>query len=202
MHQATAGLLLHLLPPRASILVSGIGTGQEAMALLASRPEWQLTGFDPSAAMIAAAGEKIQAAGFANQVHLHQGTIEQIAIDPQFDGATSILVMQLFADNGAKAAYLHALADRLKPGAPLVLIDLEGRKGSRTSTLLRQAWQAQQYASRVDREQINKDLAHADNNFHPIAEARLSELLTSAGFTDITRFYQTFLFGGFIAVKE
>ena len=52
-----------------------------------------------------------------------------------------------------------------------------------------------------DKDQIDKDFSHVDADLQFIPEERIIELLKSSGFTKNYKFYQSYLFGGYIAEK-
>ena len=63
------------------------------------------------------------------------------------------------------------------------------------------AWKNYQYSTRDDKEQIEKDFAHIDADLQFVSEERLFKLLEIAGFTNVCKFYKSYLFGGYIAEK-
>jgi len=202
LHRGAAFLLARLVPEQGRILVCGAGTGQELAALGGLRHSWRLVAFDPSPAMLELAARKVEKAGIADRVTLTRGTIERIDPEDRFDGAVSILVGQLFADNGAKAGYLRQIGARLRPGAPLIIADIEGRRGTGAFDVFFSAWREQQYTDRPDAKEVDKDIAHVETRFHPVDEGRLRRLLAAAGFDRIDRFFQMLVFGGFVAFKK
>ena len=109
--------------------------------------------------------------------------------------------MQFLKDNGDKEEYLQSISEKLKKGAKLIVIDLEGQKGSEKFNILLSAWKKHQYSTRGDKEQIDKDFAHVETDLQFISEERIYELLSAAGFKGICKFYQSYLFGGYIAEK-
>ena len=201
MHEVAQYLLQAHISENGTILVAGVGTGHEAIAYAASRPGWQIVGFDPSEKMLEKAREKIKSHHLEN-VTLVLGTINDISPQISFDGAASILVMQFLPDNGEKEHYLQSISLKLKPGAKIVLLDLEGVKYSENYNTLISAWKAHQFATRKNKEQIVRDFNHVDKNLQFVSEERIRELLTGAGFTDICKFYKSLLFGGYLATKK
>ena len=89
----------------------------------------------------------------------------------------------------------------MKEGGKLILIDLEGQKKSEKYKILLSAWKSHQYDTREDKDQIDKDFSHVDTDLQFIPEERIIELLKSSGFTKNYKFYQSYLFGGYIAEK-
>ena len=201
-HDIARFLLESSTPETASILVAGVGSGHETFAYAKSKPKWKIVGFDPSREMIAAAREKINPLNAWDRIKLIEGTIEDISRNMLFDGAASILVMQFLPDDGAKQHFLLEISKRLRVGATMVLIDLEGIKCSEDYNVFLSAWKAHQFATRKDRKQINRDFDHVNKNLELVPEERLRELLCNAGFRDIRKFYKSLLFGGYMATKK
>ena len=57
-------------------------------------------------------------------------------------------------------------------------------------------------AAKDDKSRFNAEAnfqTSIDNSIHFVPEARIIELLQAAGFSNITKFYNAFLFGGWIA---
>ena len=202
MHDLAQHLLADNTKTEAKILVTGAGTGHEAILYAENNPEWEITGFDPSSRMLAMAGEKIKSAALRKRVKLITGTICDIPQDTLFDGATSILVMQFLADNGEKQKYLDEISKRLYNGAKIIVIDLEGTRHSEDYHTLLSAWKRQQLAAGRDVTQVERDLAHVDRNLEIVPEERMRQLLTDAGFTKICKFYKSLLVGGYMAEKN
>ena len=105
MHDLSYYLLKCTLTPNASILVSGSGTGQEAITYATGQDGWHIIGVDPTLEMVQSAKNKIEQLKFENRINVIEGKVENIE-DSNFDAATSILVMQFLKDNGEKEKYL------------------------------------------------------------------------------------------------
>ena len=200
MHDLTYYLLDTALEDKAAILVSGVGTGHEALTYAENQHGWTVTGVDPTPEMIASATRKIKARRLEDRVRVSVGTVADLAAD-RFDAATSILVMQFLKDDGAKEKYLAEIAEKLRPGAKLILIDLEGEKGSPEFELLLSAWKSHQYGTRTDHDQIDRDFAHVDADLQFVPEKRIRELLHATGFVNTCKFYKSYLFAGYLAEK-
>lgn len=200
MHDLSYYLLKDILTAEADILVSGVGTGHEALTYAGKQPGWTVTGVDPTPEMVRSAQVKTKNLGLESRVEIRAGTVESLK-KTDFDAATSILVMQFLKDNGDKEHYLKAIGERLKTGGKLVLIDLEGEKGSKEFARLLSAWKCHQYSTRNDHEQIDKDFEHVDADLQFIQEKRIRELLHIAGFRAICKFYKSYLLAGYLAEK-
>ena len=123
------GLLRDAVGSEAHILVSGSGTGHEAVFYALENPGWNITGFDPSEKMVQVAAKKARAEGVSDRVRFIQGTAENIP-NETFDAATSILVKHFIAYED-KPSFLENIAKRLKPGALFITVDITGKKRRR-----------------------------------------------------------------------
>ncbi len=107
------------------LLVVGAGGGMEVATFLPANPGWRLTGVDPSAKMLALAQAEADRLGAAGRVTLVQGTVEDLPATACYDAATCIFVLQFLPDDAGalgKLALLRGVAQRLRPGAPLLLV--------------------------------------------------------------------------------
>jgi tRNA (cmo5U34)-methyltransferase len=125
LYRVVASVLATQVAAGGTILVVGAGGGRE-IELLAPTGLHAL-GVDPSAEMLALARAQSEALGSAGRVELIQGTVTDLRDTLRADGATSLLVMHFLPDDeapGGKAAYLRAIRQRLRPGAPLLHADV------------------------------------------------------------------------------
>lgn len=202
MHDLSLHLLLNALPAQANILVSGAGTGHEILSYTQANPAWRITGVDPTEKMLSVAVERVKEQGVSERVSLKQGEAKDLPPGPCFEAATSILVMQFIPDDGAKKEYLVELSSRLQPGAKFIIIDLVGDKTTPAFGLLLSAWEARQLRMDKDKEEVGKDFAHIRRDIQFIPEERMHALLQEAGFQEIHKFFQSYLFSGWIAEKR
>ena len=116
-----AHAFLRTLPqPELHLLVVGAGGGAEVERFLPNNPAWRITGVDPSAGMLAQAQAKADALGVSDRVTLVLGTVDDLPKEAHFDAATCIFVLHFLSDV-KKLALLRGVAERLNPGAPLVI---------------------------------------------------------------------------------
>ena len=202
LHGMAHSLLQTNLDESARLLVVGSGTGMELVNYCQQNPTWSLTGVDPSVEMMAIAVEELVSLGYRERVDLHTGYVSTLPETEPMDAATLMLVMHFLPDDGSKLKLLKDIARHLKPGAQLILADLYGDRSKPYFAKLRKAWQAL-YFSQLDDESRIKAEANfqnsIDNSIYFITEARIIELLQTAGFDCVTEFYNAFLFGGWIA---
>ena len=201
LHSMAHKLLQTNLNKSAKLLVVGSGTGMELINYSQQNLEWSLTGVEPSAEMMAIAKAELTNKGLIERMNLHTGYVSSLPDEPM-DAATLMLVMHFLPDDGSKLQLLKDIARHLKPGAELVLADLYGDKYLPYFAKLRKAWQSL-YFSQLDDESRVKAEANfqtsIDNSIYFVTEARTIELLQTAGFSPVTKFYNAFLFGGWIA---
>lgn len=181
----------------ARVLVAGCGTGAELVEARAQRPDWQLTAIDPSASMLTAARRRL---GEEASIDWHECTVEELVEQPgregECDGALSVLVLQSLPDDGAKLAFLTALARCLRPSGQLVLVDLMRPPATPLQSQVAEAWLGFQRASGLEAER--SALEPLTHGLHPIGVARLTALVNAAGFSDPARIFQALDYEGFL----
>ena len=190
------------LPKHAKILVVGAGTGMEISEFAPLNPGWSFCGVDPSADMLALARKKIFEKNLAGEIELRKGYVDDLKDEEVFDGATCILVMHFLKDDGTKLALLESICKRLKHGAPFVLIDGFGEPGSTDFEEIKMAWKHYPIINGVPGEMV-------ENAFNEVImkmiqfvpESRILELLETAGFTRVFKYYSGFLYGGWMGYK-
>lgn len=184
-----------------NILVSGCGTGEEIQRLLSLNPTWRLTGVDPSSEMLTLAQEKILHISHDMPVTFVESTLQNLVTKQRFDGALSVLVSHFIPDEGPKLEYLTSLAQHLKPGAPLLLVDLHKQSDESGARFVahNHFWSQQQGLSGEALRQFPERL---NTLFFPVTEERLKNLLYDAGFNWEGRFVQTLGVLGVVARRR
>jgi tRNA (cmo5U34)-methyltransferase len=200
----------------ASVLVAGCGSGAELLEARAQRPDWQLTGLDPSATMLDLARGRL--AGQTG-IDWQQASVESLEARERFDGALAVLVLQALPDDGGKLAFLTALARSLRPGGQVVLVDLMQPERSPIQQQLREARLGFQRASGLDADATVEDggvlpipgadpaarvalVADLTSGLHPIGLSRLTALVEAAGFGDPAPVYQALDVEGFLLQRR
>jgi len=201
LHHMLASLL-HPVGERARILAAGVGTGAEIVTLGEAFPGWSFVGVDVSPDMLQACRRRLAAAGMESRAELANSRLEDYRSAVAFDAASSVFVAHFIKDRKEKLAYFRSIAGNLRPGGLLVLADLYGDSSSGGFRKLLDAWLLSYAAQDVSAEQFAKDKAHILRDVDFVPEQALHALLREAGFTDPVRFYQTFLFGGWVAAKR
>ncbi len=202
LHNMAESILATNLPTAADVLIVGSGTGMELISYAQKNSRWSLTGVDPSTEMMKIARSHLTNKKLLPKVNLYTGYIDTLSLSKPMDAATLMLVMHFIPDDGSKLKLLRDIAQHLKPGAEFVLADLYGDKSAPYFAKLKAAWQ-NLYYSQLDKTTKAKAeqnfAASIDNSIYFITENRIVELLNIAGFTNVTKFYNAFLFGGWTA---
>lgn len=183
-----------LLPPDAHLLLAGCGTGNELVRLAACGPRWRFSALDPSAGMLAVAQGKAISAGFEARVAFHATGLNQMPALPH-DAALAALVLHFLPDDGTKAAFLRALAMRLRPGGMLVLFDYE------FEPLLAGAYRRWLQATGLDQAATDVVLNKTGTLWHPVADARLHALVRESGFEPPRLIFKALGFQAWLAFR-
>lgn len=185
----------------ANVLVVGAGgTAQEIIAMGALEPGWMFTAVDPSAPMLDAATQQLQANDLLHRTQVHLGQVEDLPANESFDAATLIGVLHHLPGDAAKQQILQAVQARLKPGAPLIVAGNHYAYASQPLLLQAwgQRWRQQGASAQEVQAKLGKILQGADP---PHSEAAVQQLLHDAGFGEATRFFSSLFWGAWLVCK-
>jgi len=167
---------LELLPGGpAKILVVGAGGGEEILRLGSENPFWSFVGVDTYEPMVDLARRRLAASPVGPRSNVHAIAIEQLGV-----------------------AFFEAIRARLKPGAPLAIVDGVGVAGEAQAELLRRIWTRHAIRNGVAAEEAEKNA----QNFRKVAVVsaeREEELLTDAGFKDLVQIFRGLVIKGWLA---
>ncbi len=186
----------------AQILAVGAGgTAQEIIAMASLEPHWRFTALDPSAPMLEAARQQLQAHRLLDRTELQLATVEDLPAEAAFDGATLIGVLHHLPGDQAKRKLLQAVARRLKPGAPLIVAGNHYAYASQPLLLAAwgQRWRQQGATADEVQAKLGKILQGADP---PHSEAAVQRLLEEGGFSQGTRFFSSLFWGAWLSRKR
>lgn len=195
LHRMVSMLLAERVPANGRVLVLGAGGGLELKALGDAHPGWTFDGVDPSADMLALAGQT--AAAHMGRIGLHHGTIAA-APPGLFDGAVCLLTFH-FIPLADRLATLQALHARLRPGAPLVLahISFDQSEPARSAWIARHvAYGAPDVTDLAQLASMHQAIGTRLTILSPEAE---TAMLAEAGFSGISLFYAALSFKGWVA---
>jgi tRNA (cmo5U34)-methyltransferase len=148
--------------------------------------------------MMDLAVSRLAEAGLLDRTTIVLGTVEDIPVDQPFDAATLIGVLHHLPGDDAKRAILHALAARLKPGAPLILAGNHYAYASQPLLLKAwgERWRMQGAGPDEVEAKLGKILQGADP---PHSEEVVATLLAEAGFERPLRFFSSLFWGAWMA---
>jgi tRNA (cmo5U34)-methyltransferase len=183
--------------PELDLLVVGAGGGAEIARFLPDNPGWRLTGVDPSRKMLALAEAKAERLGVRDRVTLVDGTVDDLATDARFDAATCVFVLHFLPDED-KRNTLRGIAQRLRPGAPLLVASGTRVEVGELSEDFRGAWQCygEQMGMPAERMTTIIDGLIAQQPGMTTVES-YERLLRDAGFGQVACFFSAM--GGIIA---
>ncbi|MBP0007619.1 MULTISPECIES: class I SAM-dependent methyltransferase [unclassified Roseofilum] len=193
---------LQELPENANFLSAGAGTGKEIVNLGKVFPNWSFVAVDASCDMLNACHQRIKNLEMESRVTLVNSKVNDYKFPGGFDGASSIFVAHFIRDKQEKLAYFSSLARNLKPGAILAIADLFGDRETLEFRRLLNAWLMSYARHGISEEQLDRDREHIERDVDFISERELFSLLNQAGFIKPLKFYQTYLFGGWIATRS
>lgn len=195
IHRLAAVLISERAPANASVLVLGAGGGLEMQALAEARPEWTFDGVDPSAAMLAVAGETL--GPLVTRARLHEGYIDD-APDGPFDAATALLTLHFLPPDERRRTAAE-VRHRLAPGAPFVVAHMSFPQRDAAH---RAMWLSRysDYAvdSGISRENAEKMRNTVNSDVPFLSPDDDMAILHEAGFSDVTEFYSAFTFRGWV----
>ena len=186
VHTMAIQLISEKVTDAAKILVVGAGGGLELKAFASIKHKWRFMGVDPSSEMINLA--KITCDGLLDRIQFHQGTIED-APKELYDAATCLLVLHSIPDNGEKLHTLKEIRNRLKPGAPFIIVNLSLDKKSSDAETMYNRYTQYSILSGADIDYATKCKWELKNEMKSVSPQRDEQLMKEAGFSGITLFY-------------
>lgn len=203
-HELSACMLSAVLEPGSSrhVLVVGAGgTAQEIQACAALEPAWRFTAVDPSQPMLAQAQARIHALRLGGRAGFVLGKVEDLPNDVQFDGATLVGVLHHLPGDEAKQSILRATAERLAPGAPLIVAGNSSAYASQP--LFMKAWEQRWRMFGASEQEITQKLSRILQAAEPPeSEQALLELLVRAGFARALRFFSSLFWSAWVAYRD
>lgn len=193
LQQLLSPLLSTRLPENATILLIGAGTGEDLINLAQTHPHWQFTAIDPAADMLAIAKERAVENRISHRVSFHATSLENFETSQHFDAALAILVTHFIPDTGKKKAFYQKVSQYLRPNAPFVFVDLVQTQ-PHTNWCSYKNWVQ---TIGVQKDQSKLMFERIANNFHPICEERLLQLLSNTGFSKPKGFFQALDYRGY-----
>ena len=184
-----------------NVLVVGCGTGMELKTFGTLMPNWRITGVDPSEEMIKHSKAKVDEYKLNDRVSLHQGFVDGLPEDEEYNFATLIFVLRFIQDTEDQKSLFRNIFKRLKPGAKIIIIDQYGDPDSVEFNYMSESWKNFMKLSGSLSELVKKIVQQAGEKRF-INEQELQQLLSETGFERINCIYNSFIHGGWIAQKK
>lgn len=182
-----------------NLLVVGAGGGAEIINFCRHNPLWKMVGVDPSKKMLDLAQRKVKDFGFSNQVSWVNGYVSDLPISPEYDAATSILVMQFLPNDGKKSNFLKEIFRRIRPLGSFVLVDvIRDREDVKFEEMIQFVRSYRDIMGVPENVHI-KAMEAFSKGVYPLSEEGELELLRNTGFVNIIRFYTGMWINGWIA---
>ncbi|MFZ3196722.1 MAG: class I SAM-dependent methyltransferase [Bacillus mycoides] len=185
-----------------NFLVIGAGGGQEILSIGKQNSNFYFTGVDPSESMLQLAKKRIESEGIQNQIHFVHGTVHSLLTNPLFDAATCMLVLHFIPTIKEKKELLNEISSRLKPGAPFFLSTINGVPHTSMFSAQLNAWRNHMIQNQIPLEDWNRFENSFETEIFPISETNLLAIMKECGFTQINRFFTSFLIDGYVAIKQ
>jgi tRNA (cmo5U34)-methyltransferase len=152
--------------------------------------------------MLKIAKHKAVQLGLESRVKFIQGTINDLPNpDSKFDAASCILVLHFIDDDQEKLKLLGNIKNHLKPGTPFVLVSAYGDRDSAELQDRINVWKSFFLDAGFEKSKVD-DMGKGIMKISFIPANQIERLLAEAGFTNITQFYSTGLFAGWICHAE
>jgi tRNA (cmo5U34)-methyltransferase len=202
VQQSIPAILKSYLPTdeERRLLVAGCGTGQEISEIKRLQTAWKITGIDPSPQMIRLAQMKLAYRENDPSLSLKTGVVSDLPMDQKYDAATLILVLHFIPDTeDGKLSLLRNIAQRLQPGAPLIISDIYEPQGFQEQM---EYFRQYMIGKGLEPQMVDEGLQHVKEDTHRLTSNRLNELLQEAGFHTPRMFSKAFYYGGWIVERR
>ncbi|RCS41212.1 class I SAM-dependent methyltransferase [Bremerella cremea] len=201
IHLLIRGIFLDL-PQASRILCVGAGTGEETLYLAQQFPDFQFVAVEPSPHMLQICRTKAAKLGVVDRCEFHEDYLNTYSATQPFDAATSLLVSQFLLDRDARIDYFRQIAQRLRPGGLLVTSDLASDTNSAEYERLLQIWMRTLRSGGVAREATEKMRDAYQKDVGVLPPTEVAHMISTAGFTLPTCFYQAGLIHAWHAVRS
>jgi tRNA (cmo5U34)-methyltransferase len=188
------------LPSDAHLLLVGVGTGPELLALAQRHPGWRFTALDPAQAMLTICRRRAEAAGIQDRCRFHQGVVSSLPQDDTFDAATAITVSHFFLDPLARIQFFTDIALRLKPGGLFINADLATAPEPMQQGALLQMW-TDMMQDILPEEFAQRILSSLGDKVALEPTPAVDGLMRRAGFRPAVRIFQTLLLNAWCCAR-
>ncbi len=200
------------------LLIVGAGGGQELETFGRAEPDWRFVGVDPSAVMLEQARLRIRGTKIESRTLLVQGELgmfdrQGLGESPMvfeahenseeaYDGAACLLVLHFVRGRDAKKKLLRAIAERLKPGSPLLIASLNADFASPAYPAIMEAWRLHMQTEGVPAEDWLRFAASLGPQSDPLPAEEVECLLRECGYAKPQRYFGAFLIDGWLTFRN
>ncbi|HBO9324319.1 TPA: class I SAM-dependent methyltransferase, partial [Pseudomonas aeruginosa] len=146
---------------------------------------------------LALARQRCARLGLLERIELHCGDVAGLPPAPPCDAALVLLVLHFLRGDQAKRRFLEAVAERLAPAAPLLLANLMEARDAFERPVQAEACRL----AGLSPEDSDGMLQRLREDFDPLSEQRLGELLEDTGFVLPSRYFQAVGYQAWIAFR-
>lgn len=184
-------------PGDLDVLVAGAGTGRELDDLAVRNPRWRFTAVDPAQPMLDIAQRRATSGGYLDRVRFRAEEVGAYLPEAPHAAAVAILVAHFLPDDGRRKSFFEAVTKTLRPGAPLLLFDLDD-----PAHAFHAAYRLWAGAQGVNDDAVDTMFTRLAANFHPIGELRLATLLADVGCSKPQKFFQALGYCGYVTRRD
>ncbi|WP_257009963.1 class I SAM-dependent methyltransferase [Evansella halocellulosilytica] len=165
-----------------------------------ARGQWRFTAVDSSKPMLEVAQQR--SSHFSERVRFKQIAWEKFSEDIYYDGATSILVLHFIKGLENKRNFLTRIYKHLRPDAPFFLTTIQGDATRLSYSVQMRAWKNYMTSQGIMPEVFDEFALSIGNEIDLLTEEQTVELLHETGFTEVSRYFSSFLISSYVSFKK
>lgn len=198
LYNLTSHLLSTHTYPIQQMLIIGAGGGQELVSFSPVLPNCHFLALDSSKPMLERAKER--AKSLNNSVDFILTNWTDYEPTTSFDASSCLLVLNFIDGMEQKINFINQIYHSLKPGAVLFIATMM-KDSKRCMETQLTAWKNYMLQQGLSIEHATIFAEAYEVKYQLLQEDELMALLTSCGFTSISRYFQSFLLAGYMCIK-